>query len=186
VLRGLRAVGFSVLMALFPGLGSAATLSPTNTVMTGGTYDINAGPYFFGVDLFASDGAGSFSFTFENNSVADQTLAISIGTVLQGFLRFVDGVTVAWANGDDIFIPAAPVGDYSTSTFALKSLIQAGSFDVLTVTYGDPTGGLQSVGNIDLVINDVISPVPLPAGGLLLLTALGGVIALRRRKSTDA
>lgn len=43
----------------------------------------------------------------------------------------------------------------------------------------------QSVAMTGININSV-TPVPLPAGGLLLLSALGGVAALRRRKKQSA
>lgn len=46
--------------------------------------------------------------------------------------------------------------------------------DILTLTAGS-TSRIYSV-------NATVSPVPLPAGGLLLIGALGGLAALRRRK----
>lgn len=56
-----------------------------------------------------------------------------------------------------------------------------GIFEQLKFVDTSPLGGGSTDGfDIDSV---AVSAVPLPAGGLLLLTALGGVAALRRRKA---
>ena len=47
----------------------------------------------------------------------------------------------------------------------------------------DNTGnGNIRVDDLGLTYDDPMAPVPVPAAGLMLLTALGGAAALRRRK----
>ena len=67
-------------------------------------------------------------------------------------------------------------GDYTISGIAVLSPFgQGAAFVQLSSTsLGGP------------VIAPPTSPVPLPAGGLLLVAGLGGMAALRRRKKTDA
>ncbi|MEO6300026.1 MAG: VPLPA-CTERM sorting domain-containing protein, partial [Paracoccaceae bacterium] len=63
----------------------------------------------------------------------------------------------------------------------------ANSSDTLHIAFGNPADryvGTSGFANFSLqLVAFPVSPVPLPAGGLLLLGALGGVAALRRRKS---
>lgn len=171
----LRAAGISALLALSPAIGSAATLSPSNNIVSGSSYQLGGGAYFFGVDLSGTVEDGSYSFVFDNTAAADETVVISIGAALQGLPRFGGGVTVAWAGGDDIFIRGS-----RSETFELKSIIAANSSDTLSVTFSNPTG--SGTGNVTLTVG----AVPLPAGGLLLLAALGSAAFLRRRKSVIA
>eukprot|EP01013_Petalomonas_cantuscygni_P045285 TRINITY_DN9876_c0_g1_i1.p1 TRINITY_DN9876_c0_g1~~TRINITY_DN9876_c0_g1_i1.p1 ORF type:complete len:158 (-),score=2.03 TRINITY_DN9876_c0_g1_i1:63-536(-) len=74
--------------------------------------------------------------------------------------------------------------------FALDSLIIGADHTALVALY-HPIHGVS----IDWALADTtyhyaiatpVSPVPLPAGGLLLLTAFGGVAALKRRKKRAA
>jgi hypothetical protein len=162
-----------VSIAMLPAAASAVTLDTTNNIGDGGNYDIFGGPYFFGASFDGTDGAGVFAFNFFNGSATDKTVGVTIGTVLQTAFSavFTSGVTAEWLNGGSAFIPQGV-----TSTFEITTLLAPGTADTLKVTYGDVVGGGRA--DIDLVI----AAVPLPAGGLLLIGALGGLAALRRRK----
>jgi len=46
----------------------------------------------------------------------------------------------------------------------------------------DDSGANNDDNHDDIIVRVDVAPIPLPAGGLLLLTALGGVAALRRRR----
>ena len=73
------------------------------------------------------------------------------------------------------------LGNMLWETFALKFTANATS-SLLTFAAGNG-GGNSSACCFGAALDNVkISAVPLPAGGLLLLGALGGVAALRRRR----
>jgi hypothetical protein len=61
----------------------------------------------------------------------------------------------------------------------LNTTIAAGGESVLTVDFGDFTGRAASGGDIDFFV----AAIPLPAGGLLLLSAFGAAAVLRRKKA---
>jgi hypothetical protein len=171
----LRKTFLGVTAALTLGLSAAdaATIDPNSNVSDGGSYDILAASYFYGITFTGTDGAGSFEFEFTNTSATSATVGVTIGTVLQFTASFSGGVIVEWLNGQSVAIP----GGTPAAIFNLSTVLGAGLSDTLRVTYGDPTGG--GIADIDLSI----AAVPLPAGGLLLLGALGGLVALRRRKT---
>ncbi|WP_425038272.1 VPLPA-CTERM sorting domain-containing protein [Primorskyibacter sp. S187A] len=54
---------------------------------------------------------------------------------------------------------------------------------VLSFGLTDAANSYLSIDGIALTPKDVTAPVPLPAGGMLLLTALGGIAIARRRKA---
>lgn len=89
----------------------------------------------------------------------------------------VDNGILAWLDGN--FLggaqrPGGPVaGEY---TFALGDLGAGKSFlQLLREDHGGGTGFTISV------TGEAVAPVPLPAAGVLLLTGLGGLAAMRRR-----
>lgn len=165
----------AAVVALLPAVSTASTLlpsgapSPNNTIADGGTYDIKAGPYFWDATFNGGDAAGSVSFTFTNAALSSATAGVTQGTVLQ-FTGSFDGVTVAWANGG-----SQSVAPNTNAIINISTLITGGSSDVLTVSWGAVSGAKA---NIDLDI----AAVPLPAGGLLLTTALVGAAGLRRKR----
>lgn len=174
----MRAAGVATALLMTPVAASAVTLDPANTMADGGTYDILAGPYFFDATFVADDVAGMFEFQFTNTSATTQTVGVTWGTVLQGTLEFLGGVAASWLNGQ-----SATVAQGVTGTFQISTVLAAGQTDTLRVVYGDPKAIFENgKGNIDMAVA-AVAPVPLPAGGLLLLGALGGMAALRRRKA---
>ena len=72
------------------------------------------------------------------------------------------------------------VGGTSEALDMAFSAIFNGGKSVIAL-FGDG-GGNNDNDRDDMVVRIDVVPVPLPAGGLLLLTALGGVAAIRRRK----
>ena len=161
----------------------AATLSPDNTIVSGNMYDINLGPYFFDVAMTRTDGILSYTFTFENTSATAQTFGASVATVLQSTAQFLGGMTAAWTNGDAVAIAQGTGGisDPSrTQGFSIFTQLDAGESDTLTLFFGD-TASTSVRGRAGLQMT--VAAVPLPAGGLLLIGAIGGLAALRRRKA---
>lgn len=170
----LSAVAATSLLAL-AGTGHAATLNPLNNIVDGGSYDVQAGPYAFGVFFDDADDATSFSFNFFNASATTTTVGVTFGTLLQAFSEFSGGVIAAWGNGQT-FIGSAG----ETTTFQIDTVLPPGAMDTLTLAFGDPQG--PGIPGLQMNVASVAA-VPLPAGGLLLLGALGGIAALRRRKT---
>ena len=177
------ALSVATSMAMMGGTSEAASLNPSNDIVSGGSYDILGGPYAFGVFFTDADPATVYSFDFFNSSATTATFGVSVGTLLQFASKFFGGVTVAWGTGDSVFLAQASGGaaDPSrTQGFSIFTNLSAGETDTLTLTFGDPQA--PGKGQPGLQMN-VAAVVPLPAGGLLLLGALGGIAALRRRKS---
>jgi hypothetical protein len=67
-----------------------------------------------------------------------------------------------------------------TNTVANSAFSFAGVFDQLKLVDVSPAGPRRDGWDIDAIS---VVPVPVPAGGLLLLTAIGAVSMLRRRKA---
>lgn len=87
-----------------------------------------------------------------------------------GFLLYINNVLVG--NFDGLRPP-------SSSTFDVDG--GAGGNAAFSLIYYE---GSQVLAALDVKVNGkILAPVPLPAGGLLLLGAIGGIAALRRRKA---
>lgn len=164
-------------IALLPVMGSAAT-----TVTTGGTYDVLADAYRFEAGHQVGDAGGEYTFTFYNSSSTAAALTLFGGTVKQVTAAFDDGVSIMFG---DKFTRDYAEGetDFFRTTFTLA----AGETQVLTIMFGDTVSvGRFGNGDANIDFSLAATTVPVPAAGLLLLTALGGAAALRRRKSVDA
>ncbi len=143
-----------------------------NTVASGATTTIAQ---------FLGSAAGSYSIVSGTQAFLDTT-RLSQGTyvtttffqitgffasAVQGLIRHDDGITMV-ANGLTGGVSAAP-------TVAVNTAFRAG-WGNFTLYYAAANGN-PSILNVD------VAAVPVPAGGLLLLGALGGLAALRRRKT---
>lgn len=175
--------------AFLPMAASASTLDAANTMLNGGTYDM-VGAYFYGETFTPPDVAGSRSFTFVNNNAFSANALLTSASVNALAAKFTGGLTMKWLVSGLIISFAE--ADISTGS-SLSNLIAAGGSDTLRITFGDPIqrSGDEKAGkpakyktatwNVSLFADP--APVPLPAGGLLLLAGLGGLAALRRRTS---
>lgn len=157
------------------GLKATALISFDNVGATGIGTDV-----FFNNSDFSFDGSVfDFFGDFGSPSVSANLNAVSLtgffdATVTQSSLA-ADGnmldviLSVSNTGGDltslsGLLLFATISGDVSAfgSTFAINGFAE-GDFDVAFSTLSP------------------VAPVPLPAGGLMLLTAAGGLLALRRR-----
>lgn len=116
------------------------------------------------------------------------TVGNGIGVFGVGFNFFSADVTafVTYGNGttENIALPFARLSGNLTSFFGLTSDLR-----ICSIAFGLPNGGATEntyLGIDNLIIGAGMAAVPLPAGGVLLVTALGGFGWLRRSKGRQA
>lgn len=166
----LKTVVLAATLAVAPFAANAFSVGAGSNLSNGGNYNINSGPFFWDATFTAADGPGSVSFSFANSGGTGQTVGVTQGTVLQFSGQF-NGLTVAWGNGTSQSVAAGQNAIINVSSFLANNAV-----DMLTISWGNVTGVKA---NIDIDV----AAVPVPAGILLLGTALVGMGALTRRKA---
>lgn len=179
----------SGLAALFLSLMPIAAAAVTTTGLpSGGTFDIAAGPGA-SISIFGrGDGPGTLDFTISNSSsqalmVTASSLALQVGQSFNGGLSF------AWAGGTPETVSQGMILGAS----APSAVIAGGGSKLFTISYGMVGGAFLGFAGIATAFNAVpalsdipAAPVPLPAGGLMLIAALGSGMALVRRRRKAA
>lgn len=167
-----------------PLAAGASTINPASDIANGGTYDM-LGTHFYAEAFTRADGAGFRDFTFTNADSTGQNLMLSSATVNALSTMFRGGVTFEWLESGLSLFVAQSRRQFSGD---LDNMIAANSFDTLRVTFGDPRRRLNAAdggrAHFSVAFEAAPAPVPLPAGGLLLLSALGGIAVLRRRRKS--
>lgn len=170
----LKTLAAAAIIAAAPFAANAYSINSISNIANGGTYDIASGPYYWDASFDGGDGSGSVSFTFTNTTGSDAHVQIADGTVGQSNVgQFAGGVTASWAQGGSANIAGSNTsvgGGFSISTF-----IADNTTDVLTINWAGATGFKSD-------IDFTIAAVPLPAGVLLLGTALVGAGAFASRR----
>ncbi|MDA7422761.1 VPLPA-CTERM sorting domain-containing protein [Tritonibacter multivorans] len=144
-------------LALLPGIASA--LSFAGTVAPGSTYNVTDPQGQLVAVGIADEVGGSFSFDVTNNGASTWNFTFG-DTFLNNSLP---GAT---------FSMGSVVG--ATGPFSVA--LAAGETQTLTVFYDDVVRGD--------VLGARFSAVPLPAGVLLMLSALGGLAVMGRRRNS--
>lgn len=161
-------------IAVAPFAANAFSVNPNSNIAAGGTYEIGAGPYYWDATFSGNDADGSASFTFVNTTGSDSHIQIADGTVGQSNAGwFSQGVTATWSNGASAFVAGAKTsvgGGWSIATF-----IADNASDTLTISWAGAKGFKSD-------IDFTVAAVPLPAGVLLLGTALVGMGAFASRR----
>lgn len=161
------------------GLMVGATDAGAVTVINDGdTVDITSNSVFIG-DVYATGGAGSWSVTF--NALTDPLLATATASLTNVVAGTFSNLMMQWIASEDNWVLATTIIDENNPSPSLSTVFtDSGVFggddnpQYLLITWSDSLAGAS----FDLDV----AAVPLPAGGLLLLTALGGMAAVRRRR----
>jgi hypothetical protein len=142
-----------------PTSSGAATSIAQFLGSAGGSYSIVSGTQSFLDSTRLSQGSYVTTTLFSISGV--------FATAVEGIIRHDDGITLV-ASGQTGGVSAPPTPATNTAFTA-----NAGEF---TLFYAAANGN-PSILNVDAAV------VPLPAAGFLLIGALGGLVALRRRKT---
>ena len=158
---------------------SVGTAQAVTFIDDGDTEAISGGDTFFGI-VYDADGDGSDgTWTIKFNSVIDPLMAEAIATINGPLIALYKDLVVSWvgADGTSVLTSTPVTGATSLSTtFTVPNMSQ---FLRFSWSSSPVTGERPASGGFDVTI----SAVPVPAAGFLLVGALGGLVALRRRKT---
>ncbi|WP_168798065.1 VPLPA-CTERM sorting domain-containing protein [Pacificoceanicola onchidii] len=190
-------LGLSALAA-----GSAQALTTIDSVASNGSGVVTATSYgtFANVefDWTTNPSSGYAKFTIDTTSnLYIVSLVESTAGQYTGFMLLEDGgarqtTQHAACNNVNVLLPVrgncnlatntvgAPLTSHNPDTVNPYVTLAAGTYYLGFYDGNDPSGTLSF--QISEGAFQEIAPVPLPAGGLLLAGALGGIAALRRRK----
>ena len=164
----IKYLAVAAVLALSPVVAAAATL-----IEDGGVYDIGyAEQEFFGNVIAGKKGAGSWSVVF--NADNDPVNSMASATIDRIPLGQFKGLTMTWLGAMNQVLSTIVLAEgrtFLSTVFTAPDLSQTLVFSW--------TGAKRGAG-FDV---QVAATVPVPAAGFLLVGALGGIAALRRRKS---
>ncbi len=157
----------------------AGSASAVTVATAGNSYDITSDNLFVGA-VASNGGAGTYSVNF--TSPVDPLKGKSNASLTSGILNTFQGLTISWydAATNSVLNTASVVAGITSlsTTFSGANLSQNLVFNW--------TDSKLTKNGLPIQFDFDVSAVPLPAGGLLLLTALGGLGMVRRRKTGAA
>lgn len=159
-------------------LASACLANATTALIDGETYTVPLDGGLYSGEFNSAGGAGSVSMSFAPSDAQNQD-AVSFLSLSPFPTKDFTGLTMSWSQGGTTlgstapFIPETP----------LFTMLQAAT-QTLSVSWS----GSEIGASFRLLVGVAPTPVPLPAGYLLLGTALCGFLAFGRRgkNKTDA
>ena len=180
MLNLLKTSAVAAVVATAPIAASAVTVVADGDVVT-----VVAGELYLSSGIESEGGAGEWSakFSYPAANEFDSLPAVASSTIGAGTLSSFSGLTMAWHEVDGMMSVGMEIDSaaIAAGTTTLSTVFADPNFDqYLVVTWTDSIGTPERPVDFDLEVQ--VAAVPVPAAGLMLLTALGGAAALRRRK----
>ena len=184
MINKLKALAVAAIVAIAPVAAGAVSITSSGVAgayncgaafgLPAGQIDVHAGGTFNAV-FDDGDAGGTYCFDLVNSSATDAVITIAVASVNQSgrLWGFDGGVSIAGVVTETI----AEGEDWAEN---FKFWIAAGSSVVFDWTFGEAYATGLAKPDFDFT---VVAAVPLPAGGLLLIGALGALGVARRRKS---
>ncbi|MBP1807791.1 VPLPA-CTERM sorting domain-containing protein [Rubellimicrobium aerolatum] len=185
-MKTLRAASLAIAFALAPLAASALTLSPSNSITADQTVEMST-PQAWHWDANFDNGEGPSTYLFHFHNASTKTGSLDfVFNVRQLSAYFTDGVRITF--GDLVWDIEQAVWQQGGRTDQSNFLVFApGETKTLTIDFGKVVKGavLNATANINfdsLSPSSYAAPVPVPAAGIMLMTSLAGLGALRRRR----
>lgn len=168
----------ATIAAFATGASAITAVTVADALENGGSaIDILSDDGFQFQETFGGGDTGPLSFEFVNNGAGAATIVVSAGSIGQNgtFAFFTGGASIDWANAGNVITASQGVSAGGNLTFTLAG---GGGSDTLVLNFG---AAVAKTGAPD--IDFFVTTVPLPAGVLLMGTALAGFGVAARRKN---
>ena len=181
----MMAAGLATAVMMAGSANALTSVSAGGGPLPGGGYDITSDTLFSGT-VSTMGGPGVYMINFQ--SPIDPLFGVANASITINLLSTFTGLTVSWVdalNPANVLASTSVLGGVQTTLSTLFSSVSPNTLSQnLVFSWANSQGATDANGNpVPVTFDFDVAPVPLPAGGLLLLTALGGLALTRRRKA---